>query len=142
MELLIVVSVLAILASVALPRYANAIRRAQEGGLKGNLGALRSALSLYYGDNQGIFPACAVGANSTVFNTELAPKYIGSVPTVKSGLHPPVNTVYCDYSMVPGLIHDGQGWYYDGAAPADSYNGGVWVACDHTDTSGGFWTSY
>jgi hypothetical protein len=61
---------------------------------------------------------------------------------VNSGLHPPTNSVYCDVAMTPGNVHDGQGWYYDGATPADPFAGTLWVACGHTDTRNSLWTSY
>jgi prepilin-type N-terminal cleavage/methylation domain-containing protein len=60
-ELMIVVAILTILSSIAIPRYQNFIRRSREGATKGSLGAIRSALSIYYGDNDGIFPARLVG---------------------------------------------------------------------------------
>ena len=143
MELLIVVSVMSILASVAMPKYADMLQKAQEGTAKGNLGALRSSLSIYYGDNQGTNPTCLSGPNSTVFTDALVPKYISEIPIVKNGLHPATGNVYCDWTIQPGAVHDGQGWYYDGAVPAsDSQMGSVWVACDHTDTAGHFWTTY
>ncbi len=142
LEMLIVVSVMTILASVAIPKFSNMLQKAQEGSLKGNLGTMRSALMIYYSDNQGTNPSCAVGPNSTVLADVLIPKYLASIPAVKNGLHPPISGVYCDSLMIPGSIHDGQGWYYDGALPADSQAGGIWVACDHTDTIGNTWTSY
>ncbi len=142
MELMIVVSILAIMASIALPKYADMLLKATEGTQKGNLGSLRSALQIYYADNTGIFPSCAVSPGSTVLTDALIPKYIPNIPMVKNGLHPTTNSVYCDYEIVAGAVHDGQGWYYDGALPTDSQNGGVFVACDHTDTIGSSWTNY
>jgi prepilin-type N-terminal cleavage/methylation domain-containing protein len=142
LELIIVISILAILASVAIPKYADVLLKAQEGSLKGNLGTMRSALSLYYSDNMGTNPSCVLGPNSSVLANVLIPKYIPNIPTVNNGLHPPTNSVYCDAMMVPGDIHDGQGWYYDGVLPTDSQAGGIWIACDHTDTNGSAWTSY
>jgi type II secretory pathway pseudopilin PulG len=139
---MIVVAVIGILASVAMPKFASMLTKAQEGALKGNLGAIRSALTIYQADNQGQAPTCIVEPDSNVFAIALTPKYIEDVKVVKNTLHPPVNSVYCDYEMLAGAIHDGQGWYYDGALPADQSHGGVWVACDHTDTLGKDWTVY
>jgi prepilin-type N-terminal cleavage/methylation domain-containing protein len=141
MELLIVVAVLAIMAAIAMPKFAGMLQKAQEGALKGNLGTMRSALSIYYSD-QGQYPVCpAIGPASAVLDS-LVPAYIKDIPPVKSGLHPPVSTVYCDAEMVPGSIHDSQGWYYDGNLPEDAYHGGIWVACDHGDSVGREWTTY
>jgi prepilin-type N-terminal cleavage/methylation domain-containing protein len=141
-ELMMVVAIIGILASIMMPKYAQLLQKSQEGAAKGNLGTMRSTLEIYYADNQGIFPSCTAGPLSTVFDTILVPKYINRVPEVKTGLHNPVATVYCDYEMVAGSIHDGQGWYYDGALPHDGSAGGIWIACDHTDSKSRDWTSY
>ena len=51
-ELMIVVAIIGILAGVAVPRYRDLVKRSKEGATKGNLGALRSALNIYYSDNE------------------------------------------------------------------------------------------
>lgn len=55
-ELMIVVAIIGILASVAVPRYMNFMQRAKEGATKGNLGTIRSALNIYFSDNEFFFP--------------------------------------------------------------------------------------
>ncbi len=55
-ELMIVVAVISILAVIALPKFGRMVQKAREARTKGNLGALRSAISIYYGDNDGFFP--------------------------------------------------------------------------------------
>jgi prepilin-type N-terminal cleavage/methylation domain-containing protein len=54
-ELMIVVAIIGILASIAIPKFADLIRKSKEGATKGNLGSLRSALSIYYGDMEGTY---------------------------------------------------------------------------------------
>jgi prepilin-type N-terminal cleavage/methylation domain-containing protein len=61
-ELMIVVAIIGILAGIAIPRYMNFIRRSREGATKGNLGAVRSALNIYYSDTEGLFPSRGVVA--------------------------------------------------------------------------------
>ena|ERR1019366_8721012 len=56
-ELMIAVAIIGILSAIAIPQFSNSVMQAQEGVTKGNLGAIRSALSIYYGDNEGIYPA-------------------------------------------------------------------------------------
>ncbi len=56
-ELMIVVAIIGILAAIAIPKFAELIRKSNEGASKGNLGAIRSALSIYYGDLEGTYPA-------------------------------------------------------------------------------------
>ena len=56
-ELMIVVAIIGILAAIAIPKFAELIRKSNEGASKGNLGAIRSALSIYYGDEVGMWGA-------------------------------------------------------------------------------------
>ncbi|HXC63812.1 MAG TPA: prepilin-type N-terminal cleavage/methylation domain-containing protein, partial [bacterium] len=55
-ELMIVVSIIGILAAVAIPKFGNMLEKSREGATKGNLGAIRSAVSNYYADQQGWYP--------------------------------------------------------------------------------------
>jgi prepilin-type N-terminal cleavage/methylation domain-containing protein len=61
-ELMIVVAILSILTGIAIPKYKNFVRKAREGATKGNLGAIRSALTIYYSDTDGLFPSRVAGA--------------------------------------------------------------------------------
>ena len=49
-ELMIVVAIIGILAAVAIPKFADMLEKAREGATKGNVGAIKSAISIYYGD--------------------------------------------------------------------------------------------
>ena len=71
-ELMIVTAILGILAAIAIPEFGHLITKSQEGSTKANLGALRSALSIYYSDMEGFYP--------TDINA-LVPKYIQQIPT-------------------------------------------------------------
>ncbi|MBP9699558.1 MAG: type II secretion system protein [Elusimicrobia bacterium] len=55
-ELILVSTIIGLLASIALPKFANLIDKSREAALKGSLGSLRSALEIYYADNEGIYP--------------------------------------------------------------------------------------
>lgn len=55
-ELMIVVAVIGILAGIAIPRYMDFLQRSKEGATKGNLGALRSMINIYYADKEFYFP--------------------------------------------------------------------------------------
>lgn len=56
-ELMIVVAVIGILAAVALPKFASMVRKSREAATVGNLGSIRSALNIYYGDTAGDYPS-------------------------------------------------------------------------------------
>jgi prepilin-type N-terminal cleavage/methylation domain-containing protein len=56
-ELMIVVAIIGILAAVAIPKFAELVTKSKESATKGTLGAVRSAVSIYYGDNEGVYPS-------------------------------------------------------------------------------------
>src|ERR1041385_5507220 len=55
-ELVIVVAIIGILAAVAIPKFADLVTKSKEASVKGGLGAVRSAVSIYYGDMEGQYP--------------------------------------------------------------------------------------
>lgn len=63
-ELLVVVVIIGILASVAMPSFANAQDRARNSAAVSNLNVVRQALEMYSADNSGIYPANADFATS------------------------------------------------------------------------------
>ena len=60
------------------------MRRAQEGKAKGNLGAIRSALSIFYGDNEGQYPESL---------DELVPNYLKNIPFLELPGHQKTDAV-------------------------------------------------
>ncbi|MBI4345540.1 MAG: type II secretion system protein [Elusimicrobia bacterium] len=132
-ELMIVVAILGILSAIALPKFAELIRKSNEGSSKGNLGAVRSALSIYYGDMEGLYPSdlAALAVNK---------KYIAEIPRAKApNYHNDRATANQDAAAT--VVTDAGGWAYVNH-PGDADFGTLWVNCSHTDTRGGVWTSY
>src|SRR5687768_3813539 len=76
-ELMIVVAIIGILAAIAIPKFADLIRKSNEGATKGNLGAIRSAMSIYYGDMEGIYP-------NDPASLSINGKYLSSIPKAKT----------------------------------------------------------
>ena len=76
-ELMIVVAIIGILAAIAIPKFAELIRKSSEGASKGNIGAVRSALSIYYGDMEGQYP-------DNMAALTLSGKYLQTVPLGKT----------------------------------------------------------
>jgi prepilin-type N-terminal cleavage/methylation domain-containing protein len=152
-ELMIVVAIIGILAAIAIPKFAELLRKSNEGKMKGNLGALRSALSIYYGDMEGHFPA-------DMYSLTVAGKYLSEIPALRIPDYHPSTTVIRHnqftnaFGCGSGYTLDTGQWIYwsdDGAlcsvasAPAgqrERVNGELWFACAHTDTKGTFWTNY
>src|SRR6266851_1041081 len=77
-ELMIVVAIIGILAAIAIPQFANLVSKSQEGATKGNLGTIRSALSIYYGDSEGWYPAIAGTTNLATLT--FGSRYLQTVP--------------------------------------------------------------
>ncbi|OIO07652.1 MAG: hypothetical protein AUJ52_09890 [Elusimicrobia bacterium CG1_02_63_36] len=132
-ELMMVVVVLGILSSIAATRYVDAMRKANDGATKGNLGALRSALGIYYANMLSQYPQ-----NLALLDDNRA--YINRVPmTVLRDYHADSNT--SSEGAAAAVLTDGGGWSYVNA-PTDANYGKVWINCSHTDAAGRVWTSY
>jgi prepilin-type N-terminal cleavage/methylation domain-containing protein len=133
-ELMLAVAIIGILAAVALPMMGEMIRRSQEGTTRGNLGTLRSALSIYYGDTEGVYP------NDNLNSLFAENKYLDH-PLIKytPPYHPPGyeigNGTYTD------MITSHAAWFYvsDNASPDF---GKVVVNCVHQDLQDRIWSSY
>jgi general secretion pathway protein G len=70
LELIIVVAMIGILATIAMPALKDMPRRAKEAVLKTNLHTIRESLDMYYGD-KGRYPGTL---------EELVPRYLRDVP--------------------------------------------------------------
>ncbi len=129
-ELMIVVAIIGILAAIAIPKFAELIRKSSEGASKGNLGAVRSALSIYYGDMEGLYPADLPALT-------IAGKYIASIPVAKApNYHADSST-----SEEDTLVGDASGWHYNHSPTSPNF-GTMLVNCTHTDTKGSIWSGY
>ena len=149
-ELMIVVAIIGILSAIAIPKFADLIRKSNEGATKGNLGAIRSAMSIYYGEQEGLYPigaAVDVGAQLTMDTG----KYIKSIPT---SYNPPYHVATNAFALnaTTGVETAGGGfggpgsWGYQqvrsGGNPGDQPWGNVWVNCTHTDSKANIWSNY
>ena len=131
-ELMIVVAIIGILAAIAIPKFADLIRKSNEGATRGNLGAVRSALSIYYGDMEGVYP----GEMEAGLTTNQ--KYIKGIPMAKvPPHHPDVNTT----THTTDTTNDAGGWSYNNVSTSNNF-GSVWVHCTHTDTKSKSWSEY
>jgi prepilin-type N-terminal cleavage/methylation domain-containing protein len=148
-ELMIVVAIIGILAAIAIPKFADLIRKSNEGATKGNLGALRSAVSIYYGELEGWFPVpTASGAQGTA-NT------LGAILTMENGKYlkelpaaycPPYHAKVADVSVAVSSADEAANagaWGYKALNNGIGRQwGDVWVNCTHTDSKSAGWGSY
>jgi prepilin-type N-terminal cleavage/methylation domain-containing protein len=56
-ELMVVVAIIAIIAAIAVTIFQDLQKKAKLGADQGSVGAMRSAVALYYGKTNGLFPA-------------------------------------------------------------------------------------
>ncbi|OGF50023.1 MAG: hypothetical protein A2044_07910, partial [Candidatus Firestonebacteria bacterium GWA2_43_8] len=128
-ELMIVVAIIGILAAVAIPRFAQMLDKSREGATKGNLSAIRSSVSIYYSEKEGVWPADL----STSFTSYLYP-----IPPAKANQLGNVSTVAL-VADVPGSASTG--WAYVTTAGA-TYVGNVFANSTATDSKGSSFTMY
>jgi len=139
-ELMIVVAIIGILAAIAIPKFADLVRKSQEGRTKGNLTTIRSALSVYYGDNEGIFPYIL---NSGLTSGE---KYLKEMPKiVVPAFTDQGNTGHGETQAVSTLtdyaassVTDSGNWGYVNNNANINW-GKIFVACTHNDSKGTVW---
>ncbi len=131
-ELMIVVAIIGILAAIAIPKFAELIRKSNEGATKGNLGAVRSALSIYYGDMEGYYPL-------NLSAITVSGKYMSAIPKSKTPNYHPDTTTTVNASVIDDNSAGGRRY---NNITGDSNYGTLWVNCTHTDTKGSAWTTY
>ncbi len=129
-ELMIVVAIIGILAAIAIPKFADMIRKASEGKGKANLGALRSTLSIYYGDMEGLYPANLAALT-------IGGKYIEEIMTAKAPNYH-VDSAAAEEDAAPS---DASGWHYNNVVTNANF-GLLLVNCTHTDSKGTIWTAF
>jgi prepilin-type N-terminal cleavage/methylation domain-containing protein len=131
-ELMIVVAIIGILAAIAIPKFADLVTKSKESAVKGSLGSLRSAVSIYYSDTEGVFPTN--GNLGTALTT--GSKYLKTLPFIaipKPGNHG--NAAGEQNGAAPADAQAGtNNWYYA------SGEGHVTVNCTHTDTKTSTWS--
>ncbi len=121
-ELMIVVAIIGILAAIAIPRFAQMLEKSREGATKGNLGSLKSAASIYYGDQQGIWPTTLQSFSTYAFS-----RYLDNISPVKvtgafvAGAVSPAGALVSMTTMSSVPTGSSTGWLYD------SNSGSVYV---------------
>lgn len=139
-ELMIVVAIIGILAAIAIPKFAELIRKSGEGASKGNLGSLRSAISIYYGDMEGVYPG-------HLDSLTLGGKYMSAIPLAKTPSYHADSSLIEDndnWGMGSMFVLDNGRWrYWNWTSGLNGKNqGDLFIGCFHTDSKGSVWSSY
>lgn len=81
---MVIVAVIAILAIIAIPKFSDMVRKSRDAATKGGLGAIRSALVIYYADNENHpYDLSLLTIDS---------KYLDKIPTAYTTWHDPTDT--------------------------------------------------
>lgn len=136
-ELMIVVAIIGILAAIAIPRFAQMLERSKEGATKGDIGAIKSAVEIYYGDWQGVWPTTLWSSSQFSFSAhlDLIPAVRVTGAFIAAPVSPAGNIVtYTSDSSTP--TGASSGWLYD------SSNGYVYVNSTIHDSQGFAYSFY
>ena len=128
-ELVIVIAILGILAMFAIPKYQGLIKEARSAEARAQLGAVRSALSIYYGKNHGVYPS-AITANLVAEGKVPEVEITNADGTVKKGngllvISGDGTVTQDEVSNSPDIV-----WVYDNGANIDAADGGPYSKAD------------
>ncbi len=132
-ELMMVVAIIGLLAAIVLPKFGNLIVKSKEAAIKGYLGSIRSALSIYYTDNEGILPL-----NCGQVKSSLVPKYIIDIPFIKI---PTIPSFHPYSNSFNDQVNDGD-WNLFGNGWAYTLSREIFVNCTHLDSTGRSWSIF
>lgn len=153
-ELMIVVAIIGILAAIALPKFADLVTKSREANTKANVGALRSALAIYYGDNDGWYPTNCMNGLSFAGKYWQA-KTVGTGPSLGNFVLP--NNNYGNPGHNWTVVYSSQVRHTSGGAAShanddhrlvyidtagDPSYGDVTIVCTHNDTKGSVWNTF
>jgi len=133
MEILIAILIILFITLICYPKFLDIIRKSNEATTKANLTALRSAIAIYYGDNEGCFP----GENITEALLVDNGKYIKYIPEVYC---PPYNNPTNEITTRP-TGNSGK-WAYQVEDSDDRQAGELWIDCNQKDSKGVVWSTY
>lgn len=129
---MVIVAIIGILAAIAVTRFGGVINNSKEGATRGGLTSVRSALSIYYGDNL---------TNPVDDLTSLTEggRYISSLPIVKlPGTSHPENRHVSVGASTTAAVNDTGGWAYVNAPDTPSH-GTLLINCTHVDSKNKRW---
>ena len=133
-EIMLVVTLIAILSFIAVPKFVDLLTRSKEATIKSKTGNLRSALSIYYSDTQ-TFPGDLVLALTT------DEKYLKEIPAIAiPAVSDQSNPGHAENSSVTSIEDDFAtgAWVYTDV----SGTGSVFINCTHKDSKAVVWSSF
>ncbi|MCR4663643.1 MAG: hypothetical protein K5622_07170 [Endomicrobiaceae bacterium] len=132
-EIIAAIAIILLLTLVFYPKFLDVIRKSNEATTRANLTALRSAIAVYYGDNEGTFPSENIVEELTAEDG----KYIKYIPEVYC---PPYHNPTSEITTKP-TGNSGK-WAYQVEDSEDRQAGEIWIDCDKKDSKGVVWNTY
>ncbi len=132
-EIVVAILIILLLTLVFYPKFLDVIRKSNEATTRANLTALRSAIAVYYGDNEGMFPSENIVEELTGGDG----KYIKYIPEVYCPPYTkPTNAITTKPTGNSGK------WAYQVEDSVDRQAGEIWIDCDQKDSKGVVWNTY
>lgn len=133
-ELMIVVAIIGILSLVSVVKVSELLAKSKDATIKGHLATVRSALNIYYFDNNASYPEDDLSS--------IIPKYISEIPKLKfaNQEHPDSNEVSTGFSQNDAQ-NDSGGWSYVNISSSPSW-GDLRINCSHYDINSYIWSTY
>lgn len=138
-----VVAIIGLLAAIAIPKFADLIVKSKESSMKGRLGAMRSAITIYYSDTEGTFPIDKLSCLT------LNKKYLDEIPLVEvPSRHTATRNVKNndDFGLNAYRTMDPGEWFYWNWTTPSTWDpivqGNVWIGCTHRDSKDQPWSSF
>lgn len=132
-EIIVAISIILLVTLIVYPKFLDIIRKSNEATTRANLTALRSAIAIYYGDNEGKFPTEKI-AEELISEDG---KYIKLIPEVYC---PPYHNITNEITTSP--TGDSGKWAYQVEDSEDRQAGELWIDCDQKDSNGVVWSTY
>lgn len=142
-ELMLVVAIVALLAAIAIPKFADMVIKAKEAAVLGKLASVRSAATIYYADNPEIDNVFSLYVTAFHNFDYLVPKYIDQIPSIK---HPTV-AAHIEGKGVSTAIVDAAwtaiGWCYTwNSMGGPNALPRIFINCTHTNSRGVTWSTF
>ena len=132
-EIVVAIAVILLITLIVYPRFLDIIRKSNEATTRANLTALRSAIAIYYGDNEGKFPTEKIAEELVAEDG----KYIKFIPEVYC---PPYHNITNEITTHP--TGDSGKWAYQTEESEDRQAGELWIDCNQEDSNGVVWSTY
>lgn len=154
-ELMLVASIVGLLTSVLVPKFGEMIQKAKEAALKGKIGSIRSMISIYYADNEGMFPLqetlSGLWGNVITLPDTLIPKYAAKAEEFRIIIPLPGNrrhgrgsgSIYYPAPFTaPNRNHLSSRISDVGATMYCPMGGDFFLFCTHRDVQGHPWSEF